>query len=308
MSDLAQLLDALPILCCPDCAGHLRAEASSLECSSCGNVYREADRIISMIGSKSDLNASEVTTQDAVSDSYADARYQREYSLRYHRSVLDRMTASPPPHGTVLDNGCGPGLLLAHLSEKNADLEQLIGVDVSRGMLRQAQTAIGTAGVFLFEGDACRLPFVDDSFDVVYARGLLHHLPDPVQGVAEIHRVLKPGGTVVVLEPNKTIVSALPRVLARRGKHFDSDHKNFRAGYLHDIVSERLIVRRTTFFGYLAYLVLGFPDILDFGRFLPLKRLAPLLMAFDEALAKIPGLRRLGWGIVIVAERPRSPG
>jgi ubiquinone/menaquinone biosynthesis C-methylase UbiE len=307
LTDLAELLEAFPILCCPDCGGDLRAETSSLECGSCGNVYREADRILSMIGQKSDLNASEVTTQDEVSVSYADARYQREYSLRYHRSVLERMTASPPPHGTVLDDGCGPGLLLAHL-EEHADLEQLVGVDVSRGMLRQAQSATGTDDVLLLEGDACRLPFLDESFDVVYARGLLHHLPDPVQGMSEIHRVLKPGGTVVVLEPNKTIVSALPRVLARRGKHFDSDHKNFRAGYLHDIVSERLIVRRTTFFGYLAYLVLGFPDILDFGRFLPMKRLAPLLMAFDEALARIPGLRRLGWGIVIVAERPRNPG
>jgi ubiquinone/menaquinone biosynthesis C-methylase UbiE/uncharacterized protein YbaR (Trm112 family) len=306
MTQLQQLVERLPILRCPDCGGRLEGREQELACGSCNRLYAEQDGIPTMIGARSTINAAEVATQDEVSAGYVDARYQRDHSLRYHQSVLARMTAAPRPRGRVLDNGCGPGLLMAHLSEHHRDVEQLVGVDVSPGMLREARAVVGTQDeeVYLFQADACRLPFEDAAFDIVYARGLLHHLPDPTQGVAEIERVLKPGGSVVILEPNKNLISALPRVIARRGKHFDSDHKNFRAGYLHQIVSDSLTVRRTSFFGYIAYFILGFPDILDFGRFLPMRYVAPALMALDGFLARIPGLRRLGWGIVIVATRP----
>jgi hypothetical protein len=55
--------------------------------------------------------------------------------------------------------------------------------------------------------------------------------------------------------------------------------------------------------GYLAYPLLGFPDLIDFGRVLPLRALARPLLGLDRALAAVPGVRRLGWGVIVKAHR-----
>jgi ubiquinone/menaquinone biosynthesis C-methylase UbiE len=171
-------------------------------------------------------------------------------------------------------------------------------------MLAHAASRLQVDGVgqLLAQADACRLPFADATFDVVYARALLHHLPDPTHGIQEIQRVLKPGGVAVVLDPNKTVVSTLPRYLARRTEHFDDDHKNFRAAELEQIVASALSIGEIRFFGYLAYPLLGFPDLMDFDR-LGFARLADGLIRFDRMLGHVPGLRRLGWGVMIAAHK-----
>jgi hypothetical protein len=55
--------------------------------------------------------------------------------------------------------------------------------------------------------------------------------------------------------------------------------------------------------GYIAYPMVGFPDLIDFGRWLPLNLLSPALLAMDRALSKVPGLRCLGWGLIVKARR-----
>lgn len=105
------------------------------------------------------------------------------------------------PTDRVLDVGCGTGFGTLGLLEEVSDVH---GIDQSRHQLQQAWKKIGKlAPVAFYLGDAERLPFAADSFDVVWSSGSIEYWPEPVETLAEIRRVTKPEGTVVVVGPNR---------------------------------------------------------------------------------------------------------
>ncbi|MCK4782639.1 MAG: class I SAM-dependent methyltransferase, partial [Desulfobacteraceae bacterium] len=161
----------------------------------------------------------EISTQDYVSGCYEEQRYQLPYARLYHNWWTQKMLSFVSCKGTVLDNGCGTGILSEAMP--NGEIE-LIGVDISQNMLQHARKRIKR----LVLGDSQCLPFADATFDLIVGRSLLHHLPDSAQGVKEMHRVLRSGGEIVVVDTNSSLISTLPRALAKRGAHFSDDHKN----------------------------------------------------------------------------------
>lgn len=96
----------------------------------------------------------------------------------------------------MLDVGCGPGTFLARLAAAG-HRGQLVGLDFSEGMVAQASRDF--PGIRFRQGDAQQLPFADQTFDVVTARHMLYHVPDPRLALSEMRRVLKPGGTLLVV-------------------------------------------------------------------------------------------------------------
>ena len=99
---------------------------------------------------------------------------------------------------TVLDLGCGTGALLEQVvkieSVKNAH-----GLDLSEKMLEEArQKNINAA---LVQGDSEKLPFENDFFDAVYCNDSFHHYPNPKAVLAEVKRILKPGGNFILCDP-----------------------------------------------------------------------------------------------------------
>jgi SAM-dependent methyltransferase len=260
-------------------------------------TYPIEDGVPDLVGKTDAVNHAEVATQDHVSELYELERYRRPHARAMHLETVARMAAMVRLDGRVLDDGCGNGFLFD--SGVASSATSLVGIDLSRGMLAKARKH----GARLVRGDSTRLPFAAGSFDTVFARSLLHHLPEPAAGVREIARVLRPGGEMVVLDTNKTFVSALPRAIANRGEHFDEGHKNFVARELVRTIGEHLVVDRVEYAGYVAYPLLGFPDLIDFGRFLPLGAAARALVALDRRLASIPVVKKLAWGVIVKAHK-----
>jgi SAM-dependent methyltransferase len=289
------------LLRCPDCRAALDDQDGALGCRRCGQRFPVADGIPDLVGRAGAVNLDEVATQDRVSDCYEERRYRVPHSRAFHRRTVEAMCARVRLAGLVLDDGCGNGFLFEVGAPLAAPGARLIGVDISAGMLAKARRHSAD----LVRGDSARLPFADGCFDAVFARSLLHHLPEPEAGVREIARVLRPGGELVALDTHRTVLSDLPRRIANRGEHFDAGHKNFRGRELTAMVGRHLVVDRVDYLGYVAYPLLAFPDLIDFSRLLPLAALARPLLALDDLLASVPGVRRLGWGIAVKAHRAR---
>ncbi len=100
----------------------------------------------------------------------------------------------------VLDVGCGTGFGTEGLLRET---ENIHGLDQSVHQLGRAYEKFGKRGpVRFYVGDAERLPFADDAFDVVWSSGSIEYWPDPVATLRELRRVARPGGTVLVVGPD----------------------------------------------------------------------------------------------------------
>lgn len=103
----------------------------------------------------------------------------------------------PAKGGKVLDVACGPGLYTRRLAR---DLPEglAIGFDLSKPMLRQATRKSSGLPVAFVRGDAHELPYPDATFDSVICLAALYLIPQPHQVIAEMARVLKPGGKILI--------------------------------------------------------------------------------------------------------------
>ena len=98
----------------------------------------------------------------------------------------------------VLEIGCGLGTDGVQFAKAGADYT---GVDLTDAAIELARKRFELSGLRgeLRVSDAENLDFADESFDLVYSHGVLHHTPDIARAVSEIHRVLKPGGRAIVM-------------------------------------------------------------------------------------------------------------
>lgn len=98
----------------------------------------------------------------------------------------------------VLEIGCGMGTDGAQFAAAGADYTGIDLTDAAIELARKRFELSGLRGEFRV-ADAENLDFADESFDLVYSHGVLHHTPDTARAVREIHRVLKPGGRAMVM-------------------------------------------------------------------------------------------------------------
>ncbi|WP_435319724.1 methyltransferase domain-containing protein [Haloarchaeobius sp. TZWSO28] len=116
------------------------------------------------------------------------------------------------PDDRVLDVGCGTGFategLLAH-----ENIDEVWALDQSPDQLAKAYAKFGKHGpVHFHKGDAERLPFATNSFDVIWSSGSIEYWPNPVRALREFRRVVKPGGQVLVVGPNYPKTTVMQKV------------------------------------------------------------------------------------------------
>lgn len=120
-------------------------------------------------------------------------------------AMATTLAACIPDHaGNVLDVACGPGILACALAERS---DHVTGIDLTPAMIEEArirQNAAALTNLDWHVGNATALPFEDASFDVVTTRYSFHHMPDPAAVLAEMKRVCRPDGRIVVIDATPT--------------------------------------------------------------------------------------------------------
>jgi len=134
-----------------------------------------------------------VTDQIRFDDGAAYERYMGEWSRLAGETFLDWL--APQTGLRWLDVGCGNGAFTEMLVERCAPLS-VHGIDPSEAQLAYARTRPAARVAQFRKGDAMALPFPDDTFDVAVMPLVIFFVPDPAAGVAEMARVVSPGGAV----------------------------------------------------------------------------------------------------------------
>jgi len=133
---------------------------------------------------------------------YLSKVYDRINPFVWNEAMRDEAVAmlDLAPDDAVLDVGCGTGFGTTGLLDH---VETVHGLDQSAHQLEKAYQKFGRTGPVRFcRGDAERLPFADDTFDVVWSSGSIEYWPNPVVALRECRRVARPGGQVLVVGPD----------------------------------------------------------------------------------------------------------
>jgi ubiquinone/menaquinone biosynthesis C-methylase UbiE len=112
----------------------------------------------------------------------------------------------------VADLGCGVGMVTALLADLVGPEGQVVGIDLSAAQLAQAREQFNGSGanVRFVQASATATGLPPMSFDLVYCRFLLIHLPEPQRALAEMHALLKPGGILVCEDGDLNSVGSEP--------------------------------------------------------------------------------------------------
>lgn len=139
-----------------------------------------------------------VTVQDQEPESLDFYRAIRQHRYTEYGPWFDRvMGFADWRDKDVLEVGVGLGSDHFRFASNG---NRMTALDLSREHLRHTVKHLGLEGLQTDAnyGDAEKMPFDDNRFDVVYSFGVLHHTPDTEKSIAEVHRVLKPGGTAII--------------------------------------------------------------------------------------------------------------
>jgi len=167
-----------------------------------------------------------ISTGKGPMDGWIARQYDKGVQAAF-RELMPELSADILPTFTgsqrVLDVGCGPGQFTIYFAEQMPDA-QMWGIDLAPTMIELARGhASESPAVSRLQfdiADVAALPFDDASFDIVTSTGSIKHWPDPVAGLQEIHRVLRPGGRAAVAEMNRLASPAAIAAQRPRLRHW----------------------------------------------------------------------------------------
>jgi ubiquinone/menaquinone biosynthesis C-methylase UbiE len=185
--------------------------------------------------------------------------------LRYRLRCIDKLGHSFRGDERLLDVGSGDGGVARLLRQRVAEV---VAVDVE-----PSDDWRDGDGISFYVADAEKLPFGDEEFDLVHSKDSLHHMEDPERAIVEYRRVLKPGGTALIVESNRHNPIFYVHMTKMLG------HEHFPQKRFHALVRS------------------AFPDA-SFGtfeaRFVPqAERILKVQEVIENILERVPGYSRL---------------
>lgn len=148
-------------------------------------------------------------------------QYVREYEAALLVEFLE-----PRAGELILDAGCGTGIFTREILDAGA---KVMGLDVSTSMVGVAEKRLKKFDFSGMCGDMCSLPFPDGCFDRTFSMTAIEFIPDAAKAIAELNRVVKPGGRVVVTTLNKLSLWAEKRSKKAEKGHFLFQKCTFRS-------------------------------------------------------------------------------
>ena len=289
--------DPFSILTTPGGKEKLRRDGDTLIARD-GSTFRIEKGIVRMLESIDPALAAELAAQDAAREIYLDdrllvMRYERKLAQVLVEQMLDGV------RGRILDAGCGVGLLGSMYPELG-----LYSVDASFTLLTEA-----TNGYDLrVECSVERLPFEDESFDVVLALNMLHHVISPERAIQEFARILKPKGLLLALDPRKAgFVELGKSILRKTDEAFAQTHNAFSLEEYRQLVrsSESFDIEEMRCSGLVAPIGVGVLErFRSVSRYLPAPDAAlASLMWTDRALSLLAKLLPAGLNMFVRARR-----
>jgi SAM-dependent methyltransferase len=199
---------------CPVCGGEDCHPVSTfpeilfVRCSGCGVIYKREQR---------------PGLGHGYEDEFVHAggpKYMRRWAHRVRkcRRQIQACLEFAPRARALLDVGCSTGYVLGAAQSLGL---QAMGLDFSR---HAAQHCLGR-GYRAVQGELGALPFASASFDIVMLKAVLEHIPDPMRGLQEAARVLKPGGVVFVVVPDGDYFQHV--VMPQRTRDFRPDARGW---------------------------------------------------------------------------------
>jgi SAM-dependent methyltransferase len=213
----------------------------------------------------------------------------------------------------LLDLGCGAGENSVYFAQLGA---RCLASDYSPGMVDVALKLADRYGVNI-EGrviNALSIDIPDNTFDIVYASNLLHHIPDPLITIREMHRVLKPGGKMCFWDPlrHNPVINVYRRMATEVRTE---DEMPLHIDIVNEVRSRFSSTKYDTFWLASLWIFLQFylvervnPNeerywkkiIIEQAR---LEKTYLRLERFDRVLKKLPFMKRMAWNLAVVATK-----
>ncbi len=300
-------------IACPNCHEDLRREPMhDLMCPACGSRFPKRGSV--------DVLLSEEEWKNTIDYNLRHAEAQKQYltgrrfplAIQYYDWWAQKMWEKLPQNmETALELMCG-GLELSQRAPNH--VRQMIAIDINPSILENVKIQSSKElldRTYLICGTATRIPLKSQSVHAVLIMGGLHHVRPWLKSVlGEVSRILKPGGRLVASEPAndhwliRTIRHYQYRFSPLQGK--DEDEDGFTKSEIQNKLAESgLVLESYETFGFVAYPLLGNMDLLPILKKSQSRRLGRWLIQMDEALGKIPLIRRMAWANLFTALKPK---
>jgi SAM-dependent methyltransferase len=244
---------------------------------------------------------STTTTPPTTRDYYDrfSANYEAERHHGYHKLIDELELGLVRKYGEgkdVFEAGCGTGLLLR---EAATFARKAVGLDLSRGMLGPARAR----GLSVVQGSLTDVPLPSASFDLVYCMKVLAHIPPIERAVAELARLVRPGGHVLLEFYNPYSLRALAKRVAGPGAiAANTTEKDVFTRYDTTARARSYLPPDLEFVG-----VRGVRVVTPASSVFKVPGLGPLFSFAEHAVCDAPFLRQLGGFLVLVARKRGGP-